>query len=77
MLRSFSVVPANQACQESMALVRDLRGWDVDDLYVDAIDWAVRDDVRAKIRSTIKRLLAKHGYPRGLTGQLHPIPALD
>jgi type I restriction enzyme, R subunit len=22
-----------------------------------------RDDVRAKIRSTIKRLLAKHGYP--------------
>lgn len=26
-------------------------------------DWMVRDDVRAKIRSTIKRLLAKHGYP--------------
>ncbi len=22
-----------------------------------------RDDVRAKLRSTIKRLLAKHGYP--------------
>jgi hypothetical protein len=27
-------------------------------------DWIARDDVRAKIRSTIKRLLAKYGYPR-------------
>lgn len=26
-------------------------------------DWLSRDDVRAKIRSTIKRLLAKWGYP--------------
>jgi type I restriction enzyme R subunit len=26
-------------------------------------DWVARDDVRAKIRSTIKRLPAKHGYP--------------
>jgi len=26
-------------------------------------DWVSRDDVRAKIRSTIKRLLVKHGYP--------------
>jgi type I restriction enzyme R subunit len=26
-------------------------------------DWVSRDDVRAKIRSTIKRLLAKHRYP--------------
>ena len=26
-------------------------------------DWIARDDVRAKIRSTIKRLLAKYGYP--------------
>lgn len=26
-------------------------------------DWVARDDVRAKIRSTIKRLLARHGYP--------------
>jgi type I restriction enzyme, R subunit len=26
-------------------------------------DWVSRDDVRAKIRSTIKRLLAKWGYP--------------
>ena len=26
-------------------------------------DWVSRDDVRAKIRSTVKRLLAKHGYP--------------
>jgi type I restriction enzyme, R subunit len=26
-------------------------------------DWVSRDDVRAKIRSTSKRLLAKYGYP--------------
>lgn len=26
-------------------------------------DWTARDDVQAKLRSTIKRLLAKHGYP--------------
>lgn len=26
-------------------------------------DWVSRDDVRAKLRSTIKRLLAVHGYP--------------
>ncbi len=26
-------------------------------------DWVSRDDVRAKLRSTIKRLLAKYGYP--------------
>ncbi len=26
-------------------------------------DWTVRDDVRAKLRSSIKRLLAKYGYP--------------
>ncbi|MGC0252366.1 type I restriction endonuclease subunit R [Pseudactinotalea sp. Z1748] len=26
-------------------------------------DWTVREDVRAKLRSSIKRLLAKHGYP--------------
>ncbi|GLW08731.1 DEAD/DEAH box helicase [Microtetraspora sp. NBRC 13810] len=29
-------------------------------------DWVSRDDVRAKLRSTIKRLLAKHGYPPDL-----------
>jgi type I restriction enzyme R subunit len=28
-----------------------------------SIDWMSRDDVRARLRSTIKRLLAKHGYP--------------
>jgi len=28
-------------------------------------DWVARDDVRAKIRSTVKRLLAKYGYPPG------------
>ena len=26
-------------------------------------DWTVRDDVKAKLRSSIKRLLVKHGYP--------------
>lgn len=26
-------------------------------------DWVARDDVRAKLRSTIKRLLARYGYP--------------
>lgn len=26
-------------------------------------DWTVRDDVRAKLRTTIKRLLMKYGYP--------------
>jgi type I restriction enzyme R subunit len=26
-------------------------------------DWAVRDDVRAKLRSSIKRLLVKYKYP--------------
>jgi type I restriction enzyme R subunit len=25
--------------------------------------WTVRDDVRAKLRSSIKRLLVRHGYP--------------
>lgn len=26
-------------------------------------DWTVREDVRAKLRSSVKRLLIKHGYP--------------
>lgn len=26
-------------------------------------DWMVRDDVRAKLRSSIKRLLVKYKYP--------------
>jgi type I restriction enzyme, R subunit len=26
-------------------------------------DWTVRDDVRAKLRSSIRRFLVKHGYP--------------
>jgi len=26
-------------------------------------DWSVRDDVRAKLRSSIKRLLVKYKYP--------------
>lgn len=27
------------------------------------VDWLVRDDVRAKLRTTVRRLLRKHGYP--------------
>ena len=26
-------------------------------------DWTVREDVRAKLRTSIRRLLIKHGYP--------------
>lgn len=26
-------------------------------------DWTVREDVRAKLRTTIKRLLMRYGYP--------------
>ena len=40
-------------------------------------DWVARDDVRAKIRSTIKRLLAKYGSPprrRGRRDQARPRP---
>jgi type I restriction enzyme R subunit len=39
------------------------------DLLVKAVrrnlstDWTARDDVQAKLRSIIKRLLARHGYP--------------
>jgi type I restriction enzyme R subunit len=42
------------------AIARDL----VETLRRDVTtDWVSRGDVRAKIRSTIKRLLAKQGYP--------------
>ncbi len=27
------------------------------------VDWTVREDVRAKLRTSIKRLLRKYGYP--------------
>lgn len=29
------------------------------------VDWTVREDVKAKLRATIKRLLRKYGYPPG------------
>jgi len=42
------------------AIARDL----VNTLHRDVTtEWVCRDDVRAKIRSTIKRLLARHVYP--------------
>jgi type I restriction enzyme R subunit len=28
-----------------------------------AVDWSVREQVQARLRSKIKRLLARHGYP--------------
>ena len=28
-----------------------------------AIDWTIREDVRAFLRSRVKRILRKHGYP--------------
>jgi type I restriction enzyme R subunit len=65
-------------------LAKDLRGRDADDRDV-AIDGGARDDVRAKIRSTIKRLLAKHGYPpdaeadaiKRVLDQMEPSPTTD
>ena len=45
-------VPADIARDLVNALRRDV-----------TTDWVSRDDVRAKLRSTIKRLLAKYGYP--------------
>ncbi|MGB5036785.1 MAG: type I restriction enzyme endonuclease domain-containing protein, partial [Blastocatellia bacterium] len=27
------------------------------------IDWTMREDVRAKIRVTVRRILRQHGYP--------------
>jgi type I restriction enzyme, R subunit len=32
-------------------------------LHLSIADWVSRDDVRAKLRSIIKCLLARHGYP--------------
>ncbi|RMF88387.1 MAG: DUF3387 domain-containing protein, partial [Nitrospinota bacterium] len=29
------------------------------------IDWTVRENVRAKLRVIVKRILRKHGYPPG------------
>jgi len=28
-----------------------------------SIDWTVRESVRAKLRTLVKRILRKHGYP--------------
>ena len=28
-----------------------------------AIDWTVKESVRAKLRTVVKRILRKHGYP--------------
>ena len=28
-----------------------------------AIDWAVRENVRARMRNAVRRVLRKHGYP--------------
>lgn len=41
-----------QIAREVAVMRRDIR-----------TDWSVRDDVRAKLRSAIKRLLVRHKYP--------------
>ena len=33
------------------------------------IDWAVRENVRARMRNAVRRVLRKHGYPAGQAGQ--------
>ncbi len=33
------------------------------DLPPEAIDWAIRENVRAQLRVIVKRILRKHGYP--------------
>ena len=49
----FPTTPGNQIARELVAIMRrDVR-----------TDWTVREDVRAKLRSSIKRLLVKYKYP--------------
>ena len=36
------------------------------------IDWTLREDVRAFLRSRVRRILRKHGYPAGQAGEGHP-----
>ena len=31
--------------------------------WVGAIDWTIRENVRAQLRVIVKRILRKHGYP--------------
>ncbi|GEL18667.1 hypothetical protein PA7_25040 [Pseudonocardia asaccharolytica DSM 44247 = NBRC 16224] len=38
-------------------------------------DWVSRDGVRAKLRTTVKRLLARHGYPPDAQARRHPARA--
>ena len=46
-----------------------IRGQGVDDFELIehevkvTVDWSIREQGRAKVRSIVKRLLAKHGYP--------------
>lgn len=65
-LAFFDVVSLNESAAELMSdttlaqIARDL----VETLRKDArTDWTVRDDVRAKLRRSIKRLLRKYNYP--------------
>lgn len=65
-LAFYDAVAANRSAVEQMGegvladIARDLVKAMRRDITV---DWVSRDDVRAKLRSTIKRLLARHGYP--------------
>ena len=66
-LAFYDVVASNGSADEVLSddviaqIARDL----VKTLRRDAkTDWTVRDDVRAKLRRSIKTLLRKNGYPR-------------
>src|SRR5699024_10616726 len=65
-LSFFDAVSANESAVELMGdavlaqIARDL----VDVMRRDVkTDWTVRDDVRAKLRSSVRRLLVKYKYP--------------
>ena len=65
-LAFFDAVSENESAREFMgdevlaAIAREL----VEVMRRDVkTDWTVRDDVRAKLRSSIKRLLVKYRYP--------------
>jgi type I restriction enzyme R subunit len=65
-LAFFDAVATNESAVQVMGegvladIARELVGVMQRDIRT---DWTVRDDVRAKLRTSIKRLLVKHGYP--------------
>nr|WP_237767394.1 type I restriction enzyme endonuclease domain-containing protein [Serinicoccus sp. CUA-874] len=65
-MASYDAVAQNESAVELMgddvlaAIARELLGVMQRNVKT---DWTVRDDVRAKLRSSIKRLLVLHRYP--------------